>query len=1438
MHFCAFAAPVFANPLDGKVSAGQATISEAGKKLDVHQQSNRAVIDWRGFDVAPDEHTQFHQPDASSVTLNRVHTDRASRINGRVTANGNVVIVNQNGVVFGKNAQVDVNGLIATTADISNKNFMRGRMKFDRPGNPNASVVNEGTITAKQAGLVGLVAPNVTNSGVINARMGRVHLGSGDTTTVDLYGDGLMEIAVSKKVKSQLVVNTGKINADGGRVAITAAAGRQIVNSLVSVGGEIRATSVGSHKGEITIAAEGANALKNNAAKNKGQKTGSSNLLISGVLDVSGRNAGETGGKITATADHVTLTNAAHIDASGYGDMTGSVAGGDIKIGGDYLGKGITPTAKTLNVEAGATILNDALNKGDAGRTIFWSDVDTVFKGSVYARGGALGGNGGFVETSGKQNLLSGGFADLTAAAGNTGLWLLDPTNISIFNRSGSGDLTNTFTTAQLEAMSVSANVALSATNNITLDFTGDTLNFTTSGRSLSLTAGNTITTSSTGAITTTNGGVTLAATSGINLNHAYAFNTGGGAIGISNNMTLGAAQTFNSGNGAITTSGTINGAQNLTINAGTGTYTSSGIIGGTTALNNLSVTADGVALGANVGGTGALLFTPFSAGTTVGLAGGTGTFNLDATEVGRLVNGWSSIGIGRTNGTGAMNVGTATWNDPLTLMTGSGLVTVSGTMTMGANALNVQTDSDLALTGALTGTGALTILPSTTSTTIGLGGGAGTLGLTTAEIAKITNGWASITIGSAAGTGALTANAATWNDVLSLITGSGQLTIAGTQTMGANALTLQTDSDLALTGALTGTGALTIKPSAAATTIGLGGGAGTLGLTTAEIANITNGWTSIAVGSTAGSGAMTVNAATWNDVLTLLSGSGAITIAGTQTMAANNLTIQTDADPVISGALTGTGTLTVIPTTASTTIGLGGGAGALGFSTAEIANITNGWGSLVFGATTGTGAMTVNATTWNDNLTLRSNTGAITVAGTQTMGANNLTIQTDADLALNGALTSTGTLIIRPTTASTTMGLGGGAGTLNLSAAEIANITNGWTSLVFGSGTTTGAMAINALTWNDVLTLQTGSGAINISGAQTMGANALNIFTDSDLALTGSLTGTGVLTISPITAATTVGLGGGAGTLNLSATELAFITDGWTSLNFGSSSITGAMTVNAMTWNDPLNLTTAAGVMTIAGTQTMGANALILQTDSNLALNGALTGTGALTIRPTTAATTMGIAGGAGTLNLTSAELLNITDGWASIAFGGTSITGAMTVNAATWNEPVSFITASGLMTIAGTQTMGANALILQTDSNLTLNGALTGTGALTIRPTTAATTIGIGGGAGTLNLTSAELLNVTDGWSSITFGTTSGTGAMTLNAATWNEPINLLSSTGVITIAGAQSMGANALGIQTSGDLTLNAALTGTSTLTIQPTTATTTIGLGGGAGTLGLT
>ena len=373
---CAVSPGVRANPVGGTVAGARATIGSAGSTLTVNQSSERAVIDWRGFDIAGGETTQFVQPDSSAITVNRVNSGAASQINGNLTANGNVVIINPNGVLFGSGAQVDVNGLIATTADLDNTQFMAGgKLVFTKPGNPTATVSNAGQITAKDAGLVGFVAPNVANSGVITAKLGRVHLASGDTATVDFYGDGLMEVAVSDAVSSQLVSNTGTIKADGGTVALTAAAGAQIVNSLITNTGTLQAQSVGTQNGQIVIDAGSTNGaggvIDNTGILDASGSSGGSialtgrNISQQGTLKADG-GAGK-GGRIAITASHAYIDNAqATASATGTGDaggtitVTGGTASADpgsLFSSGSFDASGVLGGTVTLTSHGGAVSL-------------------------------------------------------------------------------------------------------------------------------------------------------------------------------------------------------------------------------------------------------------------------------------------------------------------------------------------------------------------------------------------------------------------------------------------------------------------------------------------------------------------------------------------------------------------------------------------------------------------------------------------------------------------------------------------------------------------------------------------------------------------------------------------------------------------------------------------------------------------------------------------------------------------------------------------------------------------------------------------------------------------------------------------------------------------------------------------------------------------------
>ncbi|HEX6979688.1 MAG TPA: filamentous hemagglutinin N-terminal domain-containing protein, partial [Alphaproteobacteria bacterium] len=336
-----WSAPVRAQtlPTGGTVVQGNATISQSGNQLDINQSTQKGIINWQSFSIGADAHVRFQQPNASSITLNRVTGGDASQILGRLTANGQVMLINPNGILFGAGAKIDVAGLVATTSNISDSDFMSGNYKFAAAPNASGAVVNEGEITIRDGGLAALVAPTVRNSGTIVANVGRVALAAGETFTLDFYGDQLVQFAVPTSSSSGTVSveNGGTIRADGGKVLLSAATAKGVVDGVINMDGIVEARSVGVKNGVIVL---------------DGGEAGTVN--VAGTLDASGRNAGETGGEVKVLGDQVALAGTAALDASG------DAGGGTVLVGGNYQGKGPERNATRTTIAAGATLKADA----------------------------------------------------------------------------------------------------------------------------------------------------------------------------------------------------------------------------------------------------------------------------------------------------------------------------------------------------------------------------------------------------------------------------------------------------------------------------------------------------------------------------------------------------------------------------------------------------------------------------------------------------------------------------------------------------------------------------------------------------------------------------------------------------------------------------------------------------------------------------------------------------------------------------------------------------------------------------------------------------------------------------------------------------------------------------------------------------------------------
>ena len=364
------------NPVLNDVASGQVSIEQTSSQVIVNQTSGKAILNWKTFNIKEGEHTHFNQP-AGGTALNRIDPNQgASQIYGRLTATGQIILINGAGLHFGPNAYVNVGSLIAGTADISNQNFLNGIYQFSMGSMQNGSVVNEGQIIAAQHGLVALVGSSVTNSGLIQAELGQVVLGSGRTFTMNFAGNDLVGFSVDEGALSagvdkdgnpisHGVSNTGKIIANGGKIHISAKTASSILDNAINLKGIAQAQSVGAKNGEIILMAHGGTAK------------------VSGRLDVSGKNIGEKGGKVKVLGNKVAVYQEGVIDASGH------QGGGEVLIGGNYKGSGPEQNAQYAYVGTSALIDASALTNGNGGRVILWSDEGTKFYGTIKATGGS-----------------------------------------------------------------------------------------------------------------------------------------------------------------------------------------------------------------------------------------------------------------------------------------------------------------------------------------------------------------------------------------------------------------------------------------------------------------------------------------------------------------------------------------------------------------------------------------------------------------------------------------------------------------------------------------------------------------------------------------------------------------------------------------------------------------------------------------------------------------------------------------------------------------------------------------------------------------------------------------------------------------------------------------------------------------------------------------
>jgi filamentous hemagglutinin family protein len=403
----AFAADL---PTGAQINSGAASISQNSHSLTVQQHSDKLITNWQSFDIGKNHSVNFIQPGSRSVALNRVLGNDASQIYGQLNANGQVFLINPNGVLFGHSAKVDVGGLVASTLNINDQDFLNGHYIFQGTHQNNqGSITNAGTLSAQSGGAIALLGAKVSNTGLIQAQLGAVALAAGDNITLDFAGDGLLSATINQASLNALVENHGAIIADGGSIVMTADAGNALLQTVVNNTGVVQARTVENRNGKIILL---------------GGFDGGT-VQVAGMLDASAPavdRQGDVGGFIETSGAHVKVADSTKIttkSASGKngtwlidpvdftvaasgGDMTGAtlsnaLANGDVEIQSTTGGGGVngdvnirdtvnwSQNTLTLNAQHDINVFNTMNASGTAGLFFKFNQADAGGNYHVFA---------------------------------------------------------------------------------------------------------------------------------------------------------------------------------------------------------------------------------------------------------------------------------------------------------------------------------------------------------------------------------------------------------------------------------------------------------------------------------------------------------------------------------------------------------------------------------------------------------------------------------------------------------------------------------------------------------------------------------------------------------------------------------------------------------------------------------------------------------------------------------------------------------------------------------------------------------------------------------------------------------------------------------------------------------------------------------------------
>lgn len=412
----AFATDPATLPTGGQITLGTGSIAKTGSAMTINQQTDKMIANWDTFNIGKNASVAFLQPGASSVALNRILDQNPSRIYGSLTSNGQVFLVNPSGIYFGPTAQVDVGGLVASSLNINNKDFLAGRNVFETPGNAGA-ILNQGDIRATGVGYIAFISPKITNEGTITATSGMVAMAAGDKVSLDFTGDSLVNFTIDKGTVDALIENKGLIQNDAGTVILSAGAANRLTNAVVNNSGIIEARTLANKSGRILLLSD--------------METGET--IAGGRLDASAPDGGN-GGFIETSAAKVTIHDELQITTKASNGKTGTwlIDPVDFTIadsGGDMTGAAASTDLASSNLEIQSTDGGTGTN-GDifVNDTINWSankltlnayrniEIKSQLNGSgtaqlslLYGQGAVASGNTATYSVNAPVNLPAGG---------------------------------------------------------------------------------------------------------------------------------------------------------------------------------------------------------------------------------------------------------------------------------------------------------------------------------------------------------------------------------------------------------------------------------------------------------------------------------------------------------------------------------------------------------------------------------------------------------------------------------------------------------------------------------------------------------------------------------------------------------------------------------------------------------------------------------------------------------------------------------------------------------------------------------------------------------------------------------------------------------------------------------------------------------------------